>query len=239
MNAADPPFTGVGVALVTLFDATGELDAEATARHAGHLVDRGVRAVLVAGSTGEAAALDADERSRLLVAVRDAVGRAGPGDRRHRRAVRPAGGGVVPAGRRRRRRRPARPVAPGDGRPPALLRRHRHSGRCAAAGLPLSRPIGARHPGRPRVRAAGGRHQGLDGRPRPPGHRDRPDPLRRLHGQRRPGAAGRGDGRHGGHPGAGQRRPRGLHPGVGGRRHLPARARQRAPSGCPERACAG
>ena len=73
MDAADPPFTGVGVALVTLFDADGELDAEATARHAGHLVDRGVRGVLVAGSTGEAAALDADERSRLLVAVRDAV----------------------------------------------------------------------------------------------------------------------------------------------------------------------
>ncbi|HEU0172486.1 MAG TPA: dihydrodipicolinate synthase family protein, partial [Acidimicrobiales bacterium] len=61
MDVADPPFTGVGVALVTLFDPTGELDAEATARHAGHLVDRGVRAVLVAGSTGEAAALDPDE----------------------------------------------------------------------------------------------------------------------------------------------------------------------------------
>jgi 4-hydroxy-tetrahydrodipicolinate synthase len=73
MDVADPPFTGVGVALVTLFDAAGELDAEATARHAGHLVERGVRAVLVAGSTGEAAALDADERSRLLVAVRGAV----------------------------------------------------------------------------------------------------------------------------------------------------------------------
>jgi 4-hydroxy-tetrahydrodipicolinate synthase len=73
MIAADPPFTGVGVALVTLFDATGELDAEATARHARHLVDRGVGAVLVAGSTGEAAALDPDERSRLLVAVREAV----------------------------------------------------------------------------------------------------------------------------------------------------------------------
>jgi 4-hydroxy-tetrahydrodipicolinate synthase len=73
MDVADPPFTGVGVALVTLFDAAGELDAEATARHAGHLVERGVRAVLVAGSTGEAAALDADERSRLLVAVRAAV----------------------------------------------------------------------------------------------------------------------------------------------------------------------
>ena len=77
MVSSGPPFTGVGVALVTLFDAAGEVDAGATARHAAHLVERGARAVLVAGSTGEAAALDADERSRLVVAVRDAVdGRA-------------------------------------------------------------------------------------------------------------------------------------------------------------------
>jgi 4-hydroxy-tetrahydrodipicolinate synthase len=74
MDAPDPRFTGVGVALVTLFDADGEVDAAATARHAAHLVDKGVRGLLVAGSTGEAAALEADERSRLLVAVRDAVG---------------------------------------------------------------------------------------------------------------------------------------------------------------------
>ena len=74
MEAADPPFTGVGVALVTLFDSVGDLDADATARHATHLVERGVRAVLVAGSTGEAAALDTDERAQLLIAVRDAVG---------------------------------------------------------------------------------------------------------------------------------------------------------------------
>lgn len=68
------PFRGVGVALVTLFDGEGRLDAPATARHAAHLVDRGVQGVVVAGSTGEAATLDADERSELLIAVRDAVG---------------------------------------------------------------------------------------------------------------------------------------------------------------------
>ena len=67
------PFTGVGVALVTLFDDEGEIDAPATADHAARLVDRGVAAVLVAGSTGEAAALDADERSDLLIAVTSAV----------------------------------------------------------------------------------------------------------------------------------------------------------------------
>ena len=74
MDRSAPPFSGLGVALVTLFDADGAVDATATARHAVHLAERGVRGVLVAGSTGEAAALDDDERSALLVAVRDAVG---------------------------------------------------------------------------------------------------------------------------------------------------------------------
>ena len=68
-----PPFTGVGVALVTLFDEEGEIDAPATADHAARLVDAGVEAVIVAGTTGEAAALDAEERSDLLIAVRSAV----------------------------------------------------------------------------------------------------------------------------------------------------------------------
>jgi 4-hydroxy-tetrahydrodipicolinate synthase len=66
-------FTGVGVALATLFDDNGELDAAATADHAAQLVSLGVRGVLVAGSTGEAAALSAEERAGLLLAVREAV----------------------------------------------------------------------------------------------------------------------------------------------------------------------
>lgn len=66
-------FTGVGVALVTLFDDEGEIDAPATAHLAAQLVEAGVAAVLVAGSTGEAATLDADERSDLLIAVSSAV----------------------------------------------------------------------------------------------------------------------------------------------------------------------
>jgi 4-hydroxy-tetrahydrodipicolinate synthase len=67
------PFTGVGVALVTLFDEQGDLDAPATAEHAARLVELGVRAVVVAGSTGEAASLSPDERVELLVAVRAAL----------------------------------------------------------------------------------------------------------------------------------------------------------------------
>ena len=72
---APPPavFTGVGVALVTIFDDEGEIDAPATADHAARLVEAGVRAVLVAGTTGEAMALEPDERSDLLIAVRYAV----------------------------------------------------------------------------------------------------------------------------------------------------------------------
>jgi 4-hydroxy-tetrahydrodipicolinate synthase len=68
------PFEGVGVALVTLFDAEGRVDAPATASHAARLVDEGVRGVVVAGSTGEAASLDPAERVELLRAVREAVG---------------------------------------------------------------------------------------------------------------------------------------------------------------------
>src|SRR5262245_39965492 len=68
-----PPFTGVGVALVTLFDESGAVDDRATADLAVRLVDLGVRAVVVAGSSGEASTLDAAERRSLLSAVRTAV----------------------------------------------------------------------------------------------------------------------------------------------------------------------
>ncbi|MGH8904718.1 MAG: dihydrodipicolinate synthase family protein [Egibacteraceae bacterium] len=68
-----PIFTGVGVALVTLFTCHGDLDAPATADLASRLVGEGVRAVLVAGTTGEAAALSRQERVTLLEAVRAVV----------------------------------------------------------------------------------------------------------------------------------------------------------------------
>jgi dihydrodipicolinate synthase/N-acetylneuraminate lyase len=68
--SAPPPFTGVAVALLTLFDDTRDLDAAGTADLAARLVEDGVRAVVVAGSTGEADTLDDDERRRLLDAVR-------------------------------------------------------------------------------------------------------------------------------------------------------------------------
>jgi 4-hydroxy-tetrahydrodipicolinate synthase len=70
---AEALFTGVGVALATLFDDDGEVDAKATADFAANLVDLGIRAVVVAGSTGEAAALTAEERLALLTETRRAV----------------------------------------------------------------------------------------------------------------------------------------------------------------------
>jgi dihydrodipicolinate synthase/N-acetylneuraminate lyase len=66
-------FTGTGVALVTLFDEAGEGDYAGTARLAVELVERGVRAVVVAGTTGEVDTLDDQERVRLFEAVREAV----------------------------------------------------------------------------------------------------------------------------------------------------------------------
>lgn len=68
-----PLFTGVGVALVTLFDDDRRLDTAGTADLAVQLTGRGMRAVLVAGTTGEAMSLSADERSALIRAVREAI----------------------------------------------------------------------------------------------------------------------------------------------------------------------
>jgi len=74
----EPVFRGVGVALATLFDDGGEVDRAATAAHAVRLVEAGLRAVVVAGSTGEAFTLTVAERAGLLEAVRAAVPRHVP-----------------------------------------------------------------------------------------------------------------------------------------------------------------
>ena len=70
-----PIFSGVGVALLTIFDSSGAVDPGATAHLAVCLVEHGVRSVLVAGSTGEAASLAPEERAMLVGAVRAALPR--------------------------------------------------------------------------------------------------------------------------------------------------------------------
>lgn len=73
MPSSEPVFRGVGVALVTLFDAEGTPDMAATAAHAARVVERGVRAVLLAGTTGEFWALSETDRVELIRAVRAAL----------------------------------------------------------------------------------------------------------------------------------------------------------------------
>ena len=85
-------FSGVGVALVTLFDTSGAVDADATAAHAARLVELGVSALIVAGTTGEPMSLDREERVSLIEAVRAAADGcpviAGTGDITTPKAVR-------------------------------------------------------------------------------------------------------------------------------------------------------
>ena len=66
-------FRGAGVALLTLFHDDGSIDPGATGGLARELVERGMRAVLVAGTTGEASTLTGAERSALVDAVRGAI----------------------------------------------------------------------------------------------------------------------------------------------------------------------
>lgn len=66
-------FSGVGVALVSLFDDSGELEPDAMAEHAARLVDLGMSAVIVSGTTGEPMSLTRQERVLALRAVRAAI----------------------------------------------------------------------------------------------------------------------------------------------------------------------
>jgi len=69
----EPLWTGVAVALVTLFDDDGAVDERATAAHAARLAAEGIQAVLVGGSTGESDTLADAELAGLTAAVRAAL----------------------------------------------------------------------------------------------------------------------------------------------------------------------
>jgi 4-hydroxy-tetrahydrodipicolinate synthase len=66
-------FRGVAAALITLFDERLEVDVAATTAHAERLVELGIHAVVVAGTTGEAAAMTPDERTALTTSIRRAL----------------------------------------------------------------------------------------------------------------------------------------------------------------------
>lgn len=73
MTTLEPPlWRGVAVALLTLFDADLAVDQAGTAAQAARLVDLGVRAIVVGGSTGESDALTNTELADLVAAVRGA-----------------------------------------------------------------------------------------------------------------------------------------------------------------------
>jgi 4-hydroxy-tetrahydrodipicolinate synthase len=65
---------GTVAAMATPFDAEGRLDVEATGRLASWLVERGVDALFVGGTTGEGLLLSREEHRRLAEATVEAVG---------------------------------------------------------------------------------------------------------------------------------------------------------------------
>ncbi|EEW49518.1 dihydrodipicolinate synthase [Corynebacterium efficiens YS-314] len=67
-------FGTVGVAMVTPFTESGDLDVAAGREIAAHLVDNGVDALILAGTTGESPTVTTAEKLTLLKAVREEVG---------------------------------------------------------------------------------------------------------------------------------------------------------------------
>jgi 4-hydroxy-tetrahydrodipicolinate synthase len=74
-----PSFGSILTAMVTPFDASGEVDESATARLLQHLFDHGSDGVVVCGTTGEAATLDDDEHLGFIEFVVTEVRRSYPG----------------------------------------------------------------------------------------------------------------------------------------------------------------
>jgi 4-hydroxy-tetrahydrodipicolinate synthase len=71
------PFGRLLTAMATAFTDDGEVDLEATAAIAVHLLDHGHDGVVVSGTTGESPTTSVAEDGRILQAVKDAVGDRG------------------------------------------------------------------------------------------------------------------------------------------------------------------
>lgn len=71
-----PPaqFTGLGVALVTPYTVEGYVDYDSLQRLASHISSGGADFIVVFGTTGESPVITCDEFTRVLSAVREAVG---------------------------------------------------------------------------------------------------------------------------------------------------------------------
>lgn len=68
------PFGRVLVAMTTPFTTDGEVDLDAAAKLATHLIDSGADGIVVSGTTGESPTTTGEEDGRLLTAVLEAVG---------------------------------------------------------------------------------------------------------------------------------------------------------------------
>jgi 4-hydroxy-tetrahydrodipicolinate synthase len=64
---------GIFPAALTMFDAQGNLDEQATWNHADWLIRQGVHGLVAAGTSGEFIALDEDERRRVVEIILDAA----------------------------------------------------------------------------------------------------------------------------------------------------------------------
>lgn len=67
------PWSGVFPAITTQLHKDGSLDLDATAVHAEALIASGIRGLIFLGSLGENQSLTADEKRRVMEAMRDAV----------------------------------------------------------------------------------------------------------------------------------------------------------------------
>ncbi|AGP30954.1 4-hydroxy-tetrahydrodipicolinate synthase [Corynebacterium terpenotabidum] len=67
-------FGTVSVAMVTPFTKDGDLDLAAGVALAGHLVDKGLDALIIGGTTGESPTVTSEEKLNLLTAIRAELG---------------------------------------------------------------------------------------------------------------------------------------------------------------------
>ena len=73
-NRGADTFGTVCVAMVTPFDANGDVDLHAARSLAAHLVDNGVDSLVLAGTTGESPTTSVEEKIAVLTAVKEEVG---------------------------------------------------------------------------------------------------------------------------------------------------------------------
>src|SRR5258708_15505835 len=78
MVVQSPAISGIFPAMLTMFTENGDLDSEATQRHADWLISQGVHGLVITGTSGEFVALTEQERRQVIDLVVQAVGKRVP-----------------------------------------------------------------------------------------------------------------------------------------------------------------